>query len=107
MREPTFLILTALAPEPLHGYGILQAVEAMSDGRVKLRAGTLYAALDRLVDEGLLIGDRDEFIDGRRRHYYRITDEGVNALRHAAQVLQSNVMSAKRQLALRSSSGAL
>ena len=39
LREPTFLILAALAPTPLHGYGILRAVEGLSDGRVRLRAG--------------------------------------------------------------------
>ena len=48
LREPTFFVLTALLPAPLHGYGIIKAVEEMSDGRVRLRAGTLYAALERL-----------------------------------------------------------
>jgi DNA-binding PadR family transcriptional regulator len=48
LREPTFLILTALAARPQHGYGIQRDVEEISGGRVTLRAGTLYAALDRL-----------------------------------------------------------
>jgi PadR family transcriptional regulator, regulatory protein PadR len=101
MREPTFLILAALAPRSLHGYGIIQAVEEMSAGRITLRAGTLYAALDRLVDEGLLANDRDEVVDGRTRHYYRITDEGAAALRHETQLWQANVTAATRQLGLR------
>src|SRR5437879_9076075 len=54
MREPTFLILTALAEQPQHGYGVIADVARISDGRVRLRAGTLYAALDRLRTEGLV-----------------------------------------------------
>ncbi|MEU8608542.1 helix-turn-helix transcriptional regulator, partial [Actinoplanes sp. NPDC048791] len=53
MQEPTFLILTALAAQPLHGYGIVQAVSALSGGEVTLRPGTLYGALDRLDQQGL------------------------------------------------------
>ena len=53
MREPTFLVLTALAEEPRHGYAVIEDVSAMTGGRVRLRAGTLYAALDRLRAEGL------------------------------------------------------
>ncbi|TQL90573.1 PadR family transcriptional regulator [Actinoallomurus bryophytorum] len=45
MQEPTFLILTALADRAQHGYGIMRDAELISDGRVRLRAGTLYAAL--------------------------------------------------------------
>ena len=48
MQEPTFLILTSLAAGPQHGYGIMTDVAQISEGRVRLRAGTLYAALDRL-----------------------------------------------------------
>src|SRR5690349_24075373 len=48
MQEPTFLILTALAAGAQHGYGIMNDVARISDGRVRLRAGTLYAALDGL-----------------------------------------------------------
>ena len=47
MREPTFLVLTALAATPQHGYAVIEDVAKMTDGRVRLRAGTLYAALDR------------------------------------------------------------
>jgi DNA-binding PadR family transcriptional regulator len=80
MREPTFLILTALVSAPQHGYGIMMDVEEISDGRVRLRAGTLYAALDRLTAEGLIEADREEVVDGRLRRYYRITGEGTQRL---------------------------
>ncbi len=66
MQEPTFLILTALAASPQHGYGIMTDVAEISGARVKLRAGTLYAALDRLTSEGLVDVDREEIVDGRR-----------------------------------------
>ena len=48
MQEATFLILTALATGSQHGYGIITDVTQISGGRVRLRAGTLYTALDRL-----------------------------------------------------------
>ena len=79
MREPTFWILTALTAAPLHGYGIIQQADQLSDGRVRLQAGTLYAALDRLVAEGLVEPDREEKVDGRNRRYYRLTDDGVDS----------------------------
>ncbi len=48
MQEPTYLFLASLAAGPQHGYGIMTDVTQISEGRVRLRAGTLYAALDRL-----------------------------------------------------------
>ena len=71
VQEPTFLILTALAARPLHGYGIVQSVVDLSDGEVKLRPGTLYGALDRLDQQGLIAVDREEAVGGRLRRYCR------------------------------------
>jgi hypothetical protein len=51
MQEATFLILTALAGGSQHGYGIISDVRADLEAAVKLRAGTLYTALDRLREE--------------------------------------------------------
>ena len=83
MREPTFLILTALADAPRHGYGVIQEVVSLSAGRVTLLPGTLYAALDRLVAQGLVVLDREEVTDGRLRRYYRLTPDGVELARDA------------------------
>ena len=80
LREPTFFMLTALADEPRHGYGIIQEVERLSEGRTRLRAGTLYAALDRLGEEGLIEIAREEVVDGRLRRYYRLTQVGSSTL---------------------------
>ncbi len=98
VQEPTFLILTALADEPRHGYGVIQEVEALSSGRVTLRPGTLYAALDRLVDEGLVALDREEVVAGRLRRYYRLTGEGVTALSEESARLSANAAAARRRL---------
>ncbi|MDG4825403.1 helix-turn-helix transcriptional regulator [Asanoa sp. WMMD1127] len=80
MREPTFLILTALADEARHGYGIVREVRALSGGRTNLLTGTLYTALDRLTAEGLVEPDREEEVAGRLRRYYRLTAAGLGAL---------------------------
>ena len=80
MREPTFLVLTALAVEPLHGYAVIEDVARMTDGRVRMRAGTLYAALDRLRTEGLIEVDREEVVQSRLRRYYRLTGVGEERL---------------------------
>jgi DNA-binding PadR family transcriptional regulator len=105
LREPTFLILAAVAPAPLHGYGILQAVEELSQGRVRLRPGTLYAALDRLVGEGSLAVDREEVVESRLRRYYQITEGGLEVLRRGVEQLEANVTAARGQLALRADGG--
>ncbi|MGH9107398.1 MAG: PadR family transcriptional regulator [Acidimicrobiales bacterium] len=80
MQEATFLILTALAAGSQHGYGITSDVLAISDGRVRLRAGTLYSALDRLRIDGLVDVDREEVVDSRLRRYYRLTVDGRRQL---------------------------
>ena len=98
LREPTFLILTALAAGPQHGYGIMTDVEHISGGRVKLRPGTLYAALDRVAAEGLVEADREEVVDGRLRRYYRLTPGGGRRLAAEAARLQANATAALRRL---------
>lgn len=79
MREPTYFLLLSLLGGPLHGYGIAKRSQELSEGRVKLAAGTLYGALDRLVGEELIEVDHEEQVSGRRRRYYRITDDGRQA----------------------------
>ena len=80
LREPTFLVLTALAVTPQHGYAVIEDVARMTDGRVRLRAGTLYAALDRLRSDGLIEVDREEVVQSRLRRYYRLTAVGEKRL---------------------------
>ena len=98
LQEPTFLILTALASGPQHGYGIMTDVAQISGNRVRLRAGTLYAALDRLSGEGCVEVDREEIVGGRLRRYYRLTPVGAGVLAEEAERLRANAAVAARRL---------
>jgi DNA-binding PadR family transcriptional regulator len=98
MQEATFLILTALAAGSQHGYGIITDVEQISRRRVRLRAGTLYSALDRLRNDGLIEADREEVVDGRLRRYYRLTAEGGEQLAEEAARLRANAQVAMSRL---------
>ena len=98
MQEATFLILTALAAGSQHGYGIISDVGKISDGRVRLRAGTLYSALDRLRLDGLISVDREEIVENRLRRYYRLTPEGSKLLATEAARFQSNAATAIARL---------
>jgi DNA-binding PadR family transcriptional regulator len=98
MQEATYLILTALAAGSQHGYGIIADVAGISGGRVRLRAGTLYTALDRLRADALIVVDREEIVEGRLRRYYRLTPEGKALLAEEAVRLQANAAVALRRL---------
>jgi PadR family transcriptional regulator, regulatory protein PadR len=80
MRRPTFFILSALAETPRHGYGIIRRIEELSEGGVNLGPGTMYGALDRLVEQELVVLDREEIETGRLRRYYRLTPQGRTEL---------------------------
>ncbi len=98
MQEATFLILTALAAGSQHGYGIITDVHAISAGRVQLKAGTLYAALERLRADRLIEVDREEIVDSRLRRYYRLTPAGAELLGAEAARLQANAHVAMSRL---------
>lgn len=88
MTQSTYFILASLRGERRHGYGIIKRAEVLSAGRIRLAAGTLYGALDRLLKDELLATDGEEVVDGRSRRYYRLTDAGEAALQHEAQLMQ-------------------
>jgi DNA-binding PadR family transcriptional regulator len=100
MQEATFLILTALATGAQHGYGIITDVQQISGGRVRLRAGTLYTALDRLRTDELIGVDREEIVDNRLRRYYKLTPQGTAQLATEAARLQANAAAALSRLDL-------
>jgi len=75
----SYLVLLSLADGPAHGYGIIKEVERRTDGRTRIEAGTLYAAIKRLREQGLLrpVGE----VEGsRRRRDYELTANGRAAL---------------------------
>src|ERR1700732_3254314 len=100
LQEPAFLILTALAGGPQHGYGIMTDVAQISGGRVRIRAGTLYAALDRLRSDGLIDVDGEEIVAARLRRYYRLTAAGSQRLAAEASRLSANAATAVARLRL-------
>jgi DNA-binding PadR family transcriptional regulator len=101
MREPTFLVLTALAAGPQHGYAVIEDVVRMTSGRVRLRAGTLYSALDRLRSDGLIEVDREEVVQSRLRRYYRLTGVGEQRLAAESVRLREQATLAERRLGTR------
>ncbi len=76
LQEPTFYILLSLRGGEKHGYAILKDVAELSGARVTLSTGTLYGALNRLLDQGLI--ERLEGADGARgKKAYRLTRAGL------------------------------
>ena len=75
LTEPVLLVLMSLAEQPRHGYSILKDIESMSTGRVLLSTGTLYGALQRLLDDGW-IERVEEDNAPRDRRTYRLTSRG-------------------------------
>ena len=98
LREPTFLVLTALAAEPQHGYSVLDDVRRISENRVRLQAGTLYGILDRLRVDGLIEVDREEVVASRLRRYYRLTTTGRDLLSAETDRLHRNAAAADHRL---------
>jgi DNA-binding PadR family transcriptional regulator len=94
-----FEILLALAAGERHGYEIMQDVERRTDGRIVLHPGTLYRALGRLLEQGLI-----EELDARpaagrddeRRRYYRLSSIGRTVARAEVERLAGQVSAARR-----------
>src|SRR4029079_17951489 len=83
-REPfsghlELLLLAALRTRPMHGYAIIEYVRDASSGQFAYAEGTIYPALRRLEDDGLLRSRWDE-VEGRRRRVYELSAEGEKAL---------------------------
>ena len=100
MTGQAFFVLTALADAPRHGYGIVREVAELSQGRVKLKIGSLYGVLDRLSADGLIEPDREEAHDGRLRRYYRLTADGRRALAEEADLRAATAHVVRARLGL-------
>ena len=85
LSEATYYILVALE-EPLHGYAIMQKVEAISEGTVVIGPGTLYGAFSTLEKQGLIAMVKEE----ARRKYYALTERGREVL--AEQLRRLHIM---------------
>ena len=78
LTEAVYYILLSLLT-PMHGYGIMQNVEGLSGGRLRLAAGTLYGAISTMLEKGWITA-LDNGADSRKKEYV-ITDTGCNILR--------------------------
>ena len=83
-------ILFALASGASHGYAIIKEIEQLTDGEMSPRTGSMYLALHRLLEDGL-IEEADVRGDDERRRYYRLTSEGRTAARLEAERLSQLV----------------
>lgn len=103
MTEQALYVLAALCAGELHGYAIAREVEQLSGGDVTLSAGTLYGAVSRLTEQGLIAQTREETVGGRRRRYYALTTLGAGALADETARLRSTAeaLSARATLGLR------
>ena len=74
------LALKALAPRPMHGWGVGQRIQELSAGQLEVNQGSLYPALQRLEKEGLITSEWGVTDNNRRARYYRMTASGRRAL---------------------------
>lgn len=98
----TMALLLSLAEGERHGYALMKNVEAQTEGTLTPGTGSLYAALERLMEEGLIeeAPDAADGHDDRRRRYYRITEEGRAVTRaEARRMLRVLTVARDRDLA--------
>jgi len=99
-----FQVLVALADSEKHGYAIGKEVARRTDGRVTIRAATLYTVIRRLLEDGLIhesAARPDPALDDERRRYYRLSDRGRKAAEGEAARLEETLREARAKLRLR------
>lgn len=100
LTPAVFHILLALAGEERHGYDIMRATAAATDGKLRMGPGTLYGTIKRLLQAGLIVevDERpDPALDDARRRYYRLTGSGRQALDDEVARLERLVAIARRK----------
>lgn len=101
LSEPSFFILLSLTSGPRHGYAVLKDAEDLSEGRITLSVSTLYTALGRMEEQGLIerVDPREEEpAPGLPRKVYRLTRRGQGVLDTEAWRLQRLLAAYRRQL---------
>ena len=100
LTPTVFYILLSLADQERHGYAIMQEVEAMTGGQIRMGPGTLYGAIKRMLATGLIVESDerpDPEYDDERRRYYRLTTLGRRVLNAETQRLSHLVEVARRK----------
>lgn len=98
LSRDTFHILVALADRDRHGYSIMQEIRERTGGEIRLSPSTLYSAIKRLLEEGLIeeLEERpDPAHDDERRRYYRLTKAGRRAAIEEARQLEKLLADAR------------
>jgi DNA-binding PadR family transcriptional regulator len=108
LTPAVFHILLALADGPKHGYAIMQEVETVTEGRVKMGPGTLYGSIKRMLASNLIV-EIDERPnperDDERRRYYKLTGFGSDVLTAEVHRLSDLVRMARRKRILVATEG--
>lgn len=104
LRPPSYFALASLIDGPLHGYAIVRRARELSDERVRLSTGTLYALLERAIGEELVSAGEPYMEGGRQRRDYALTPAGRTALEletkrmaSAAQVVSARLRASARR----------
>src|SRR3954447_25342817 len=97
-RTPSYFALATLIDGPLHGYAIVRRAAELSDGAVRLSTGTLYALLDRAIDDGLVVAGAAYVEGGRTRRDYTLTQAGRDELQAEAERLARAARTVARRL---------
>ena len=101
LTETTFYILLSMASGPKHGYAILKDIQGLSGGRITITTGTLYGAIKRLVEQGLIehIESAYQDTDGRIRKEYQLTHLGRRIIDAEFHRLKHLVIAAEQRIA--------
>jgi DNA-binding PadR family transcriptional regulator len=97
-RKPSYFALATLIDGPLHGYAIVRRAAELSDGEVRLSTGTLYALLERAIDDGLVVAGKPYLEGGRTRRDYTLTEPGRSELAAEAERLGNAARTVTRRL---------
>ena len=92
------LILQTLSVQPLHGYAIAQQIQRLSNDALTVEQGSLYPALERLLQQGWVTGKWGESPTGRRARYYTITASGRRRLGEEIEGFDSALLAINRVL---------
>lgn len=105
LTHVVYYVLLSLSDAPRHGYGIIKDVAARTDGELELEAGTLYAAIKRLRDDGWIDETAGPVTADARRRYYELTPLGRRVLRAESERLELMVELAREARILPSAEG--
>ena len=94
------MILHSLRLKPMHGYALAKHIKQVSDNLLQIEEGSLYPALQRLLKEGLLQSESGISAKGRPTRIYRLTETGIQHLKHEVSSFEKMLAGITRVLAV-------